>query len=171
MADPLFVDPAGGDFRVKDGSPALRIGFTNFPMNQFGVKRASLKALARTSIIPDVTTRENRASGEPQLPSLPVPPLHWLGAELRELTGEEFSAYGTPQENGGVAITNMPVGSAAADAGLRTNDLIQALNGSNVSGTAQLFRVLPKIGNAPLKLHVLRNQAETVLKLAVTTEP
>jgi hypothetical protein len=36
FADPLFVDPLHGDFRVKDGSPALTIGFENFPMDQFG---------------------------------------------------------------------------------------------------------------------------------------
>ena len=38
MADALFVDPAHGDYRVKDGSPALALGFVNFPMDQFGVK-------------------------------------------------------------------------------------------------------------------------------------
>ena len=48
VADPLFVDPAKGDFRVKDGSPALKLGFKNFPMDQFGVKKPSLKAIART---------------------------------------------------------------------------------------------------------------------------
>ena len=37
VADPLFVNPAGGDYTVKDGSPALALGFTNFPMTGFGV--------------------------------------------------------------------------------------------------------------------------------------
>ncbi len=35
-ADPLFVNPAEGDYRVKDGSPALTLGFKNFDMNKFG---------------------------------------------------------------------------------------------------------------------------------------
>ena len=35
-ADPLFVNPAEGDYRVKDGSPALTLGFKNFDMNNFG---------------------------------------------------------------------------------------------------------------------------------------
>jgi hypothetical protein len=35
-ADPQFMDPAKGDYTVKDGSPALALGFKNFPMNQFG---------------------------------------------------------------------------------------------------------------------------------------
>ena len=36
FADPLFADPVHGDFRVREGSPALKIGFENFPMDQFG---------------------------------------------------------------------------------------------------------------------------------------
>ena len=54
VADPLFIDPVNGDFRVKDGSPAFDIGFENFPMDQFGVKKASLKAIAKTPVIPDM---------------------------------------------------------------------------------------------------------------------
>jgi hypothetical protein len=38
VADPLFVDPAKEDYRVKDGSPALALGFKNFPMDSFGVR-------------------------------------------------------------------------------------------------------------------------------------
>lgn len=36
-SDPMFVDPSKGDYRVKDGSPALKLGFKNFPMDSFGV--------------------------------------------------------------------------------------------------------------------------------------
>lgn len=36
FADPLFVDPANGNYQVKPESPALKLGFKNFPMDQFG---------------------------------------------------------------------------------------------------------------------------------------
>ena len=36
VADPLFVDPLHNDFRVKENSSALKLGFQNFPMDQFG---------------------------------------------------------------------------------------------------------------------------------------
>lgn len=36
IADPMFINPSGGDYRVKDGSPALALGFINFPMDSFG---------------------------------------------------------------------------------------------------------------------------------------
>jgi hypothetical protein len=46
LADPQFVDTAKvfpngykphGDFRVQDGSPAIAMGFKNFPMDSFGI--------------------------------------------------------------------------------------------------------------------------------------
>ena len=52
MADAMFVNPVAGDFRVKAGSPALKLGFVNFPMDQFGVQKPELRAIARTPQIP-----------------------------------------------------------------------------------------------------------------------
>ena len=37
VADPMFVNASAGDYPVKDGSPALTLGFKNFPMTGFGV--------------------------------------------------------------------------------------------------------------------------------------
>ncbi len=37
FADPMFVDPGKGDFRVKPNSPALKLGFVNFEMDKFGL--------------------------------------------------------------------------------------------------------------------------------------
>jgi len=39
FADPLFVDPANNDYRVRPGSPALRVGFINFEMGQWGITK------------------------------------------------------------------------------------------------------------------------------------
>jgi len=36
FADPQFVDPATRNYQVKSTSPALKLGFENFPMDQFG---------------------------------------------------------------------------------------------------------------------------------------
>jgi hypothetical protein len=47
VGDPMFIDAAAGDFRVKADSPALKIGFKNFPMNEFGVQSSELRRLAR----------------------------------------------------------------------------------------------------------------------------
>ncbi len=37
LADPMFVDPANGDYRVKPESPALKLGFKNFDVSDAGL--------------------------------------------------------------------------------------------------------------------------------------
>lgn len=37
FADPMFVDEENGDYRVRNGSPALERGFENFAMDKFGL--------------------------------------------------------------------------------------------------------------------------------------
>ena len=54
VGDPQFVDVEHGNFRVKENSPALQIGFENFPMDEFGVVSDWLKQLAKQPEIPDV---------------------------------------------------------------------------------------------------------------------
>lgn len=50
VADPLFVDPAKDDFRLKPDSPALKLGFVPFDPSQAGRQ----SPLALTKDLPDV---------------------------------------------------------------------------------------------------------------------
>ena len=156
LGDPMFIDPDHGDFRVKEGSPALKLGFHNFPMDQFGVKKPSLKAMAGTPVIPELRTKAVATSSTKAVPVLQN--AIWLGARLHALEGDEFSAYGVNMADGGVALDEVPQKSEAAKAGLKRGDLVQAVNGRKVSNSDRLFRVLAKAGSAPLKLKVVRNQ-------------
>jgi len=47
FADPLFIAPARGDYRVRANSPALKLGFKNFPMDNFGVLKPEFRAEAQ----------------------------------------------------------------------------------------------------------------------------
>jgi membrane-associated protease RseP (regulator of RpoE activity) len=156
--DPMFINPAAGDFRVRDASPAVKIGFKNFPMDQFGVKKPALKAIAKTPEIPSInaTSAESTAVARP---------LFWLGATLHGLEGEEFSAFGVAKEDGGVQLVEVPAGSAAADAGLKKDDLIQTVNGRKVVGTTHLLEASNAAGDAKLKVRVVRNQKPVELLL------
>jgi PDZ domain len=157
LGDPMYVDPASGDFRVKESSPALKLGFKNFPMDQFGVKKASLKAKAKTPAIPDLSTERSSADPLKTVQPSKVDPV-WLGATLHGIDGEEFSAFGTKKEDGGVALTKVPKTSAAANAGLRESDLIQAVNGKPVATVGQLLSELSKTKSASVQLKVVRDQ-------------
>jgi hypothetical protein len=53
IADPLFVDPANRDFRLRPGSPAAQLGFEPFDLALPGVTgEATWKALARAIAFP-----------------------------------------------------------------------------------------------------------------------
>ena len=168
LGDPMYVDPENGDFRVKDGSPALKIGFKNFPMDQFGVKKPSLKAIARTPEIPDLDVNKDVKQRR-------APPLEaerfvvWQGAQLKDLGAEDFSAYGSNKDDGGVAIVKVFKDSAAS-AGLREGDLIQAVNGKLVANIKQLLTAVRSPGKTPIELTVLRDQKPVKISLQPTTE-
>lgn len=44
IADPMFVDPAAHDYRLKPGSPALALGFKPIPFDQIGPQESELRA-------------------------------------------------------------------------------------------------------------------------------
>lgn len=82
---------------------------------------------------------------------------NWLGSTLVELSGEEFSAFGVAKEEGGVAITDLSVISAAAKSGLKEGDLIQALNDRKTANIKQFKRAVTG-AEGKVKLKVVRNQ-------------
>lgn len=161
--DPMFLNPATADFRVADDSPALKLGFKNFPMDQFGVKKPSLKAIAKTPDIPALKMPRSISQEKSALK------LFWLGAPLHSLAGEEFSAFGVSKDDGGVQLVKVPANSAAAKAGLSENDLIQRVNGRKVPNTEHLYAALNAAGGEPLKLRVIRNQKP--MDIALTDIP
>jgi hypothetical protein len=153
--DPLFVNAAAGDFRVQPESPALKLGFVNFPMDQFGVQSSRLKALARTPVIPAVTTI---AGGHPAPAAQTV--WHWHGATIRELIGEEYSIVGVRAGSQGILLVAVPANTAAFADGLRTGDFITRLNGREVKGVDDFLKAMTAGQKATL--YFLRNQQPMV---------
>lgn len=159
VGDALFVDPAAGDFRVREGSPALGLGFVNFSMDGFGVRPSRLKAIARSPIIPQIRTG---AVGT-KITSAEV---RWRGATLRELLHYEFSAVGLPMDARGVFVADAPTDTNAKDQGLRNADFIVGVNGRSVSGINDFMRAVTNHpSHAGLQLKIVRDQGEMTLEL------
>lgn len=146
-ADAQFVDPTRGDYRVREGSPALALGFVNFPMDRFGVSSARLRALARTPSFATVKT-----AGVPGAAAQ-----RWRGAQVKTLASvEEASAVGTALARGGVLVVEVTPGSEAARLGLRGGDLIIRSGTRAVRGVADL----PAEEVPGARLRVVRDQRE-----------
>lgn len=152
VGDPMFVDPVQGDFRVKEGSPALKLGFVNFPMDQFGVRSQRLRALARTPELPVLDASVEQ-------PEKNVAITRWRGATLRVLRGAEFSAVGVAADATGLLVPEVDKASPAEKAGLRRGDFIQRVNGQEVRDV-KMF--LAEVGKVPagktITLTLIRDQ-------------
>ena len=159
--DPLFVDPSRGDYRVKDGSPALQIGFKNFPMDDFGVVSPRLRAQAKNGF--------DFAAGKERLetgPARDATKRVWHGATVKNVTElGERSAAGLPGILG-VLVLAVPTGSGAAQAGLLPDDVVWMLNGAAAPDYATLLKIEGSAaGTASLLVQVYRNQQLVTLRL------
>ena len=138
VGDPMFVNPAKGDFRVKRGSPALKMGFKNFPMDEFGVMKPELRAKAATPKLPVPVIPDDIKGVSVVVVEQTV---KWLGASARALAGEEYSAFGVSKDDMGIQLVDVPAGSKAEQVGLKADDIVQAINGISTKTTAELLNV------------------------------
>jgi hypothetical protein len=161
VADARFVDPARGDFRLKEESPALQLGFVNFPMDQFGVQKAELKAIARTPETPVLKTTGRSDKKEPSGKSVN----YVLQAQVRSISGlGDRSAYGLPDETG-VLVLEAHAGDAAPEDGFKKNDVIRACNGNPVRTVADLQRLRDEAAGQKLALLVMREQSQLTVEV------
>lgn len=161
--DPMFTDPEKGDFSVKEGSPAFQIGFKNFPMDQFGVKKASLKAIAETPEIPEVRYDGGGASFG-QKKKKDILPFEWFGAKLKALEGEEYSAFGVAKDDGGLAVLEVREDSKLYTAGIQDGDLILAIN-NQPTRSRKMFQRVEREQKGMLILTIIRNQTKETIKV------
>jgi hypothetical protein len=160
IADAMFVDPARGDFRVKEGSPALKLGFVNFPMDQFGVQKPELKAIARTPAMPGMSV----PAADSAKPVAERPHFVWQ-AQVRNIAGlGDRSAYGLPGESG-VLLLSVPPDSLAAKTGLQKDDVILACNNKSVKTVSDLAAIQNEGAGGKLAVEVRRKQGPVSLEV------
>jgi hypothetical protein len=148
--DPQFLAPTRGDYRVADTSPALRVGFRNFSMDDFGVHTPRLKAKARNALQTTITSASTTAGV--------AKTITWQGATITSVTTiGQVSATGL-SEAAGALFVEVPPGSAAASMGFATMDVVRAVAGKPVKTAEAFLTALPPKGTVTMT--VRRNQVD-----------
>ncbi|SFV13287.1 right-handed parallel beta-helix repeat-containing protein [Pseudoduganella namucuonensis] len=114
--DPGFAAPAKGDYTVTNAALARRVGFVNFPMDDFGVRPARLKALAAAPDFPAPS------AGGPGAPRQAAGTLAGLLLKPVETLGEQ-SAAGLASASG-LWVLEVEAGGPGQAAGLLPRDVI-----------------------------------------------
>jgi hypothetical protein len=155
--DPRFAAPVSGDYTVTNAALAARIGFVNFPMDDFGVRPARLKALALRPAYPvPLQVKHERQQTASTLHGMTLKPVETLG---------EQSAAGLGARAGVIVLTVDAAGPGEA-AGLQPRDVILGTGKLTafhpISDVAALEALLA--AGQDVELLVVRNQARFLLR-------
>lgn len=154
-----FINPGKGNYQVSSHSPALEIGFKNFPMDQFGVQKPALKKIAARPVFPECMLHKQGFSDSR------VTTFH--GAGLKSVNGlGDRSAYGLADENG-VVILSLGHHTLFADQGFRVNDVILKCADIAVKTADQFIKLMQPLLKAQktITIELIRNQQPVVLKI------
>jgi hypothetical protein len=148
--DLSFIDAQKGDFRLKDGSIALSVGFKNFAMDSFGVISSSLKVLAKK-----VPISAFIALGKVDNSEI----IDFMGAKVKNLTTRgERSATGM-DDTRGVLVIEVASGSGASRY-LQVNDVILSFNYKPINKLRELLEARMSVIGTKAEVVIFRNQKE-----------
>ncbi|KQW43635.1 hypothetical protein ASD88_16440 [Pelomonas sp. Root662] len=152
--DPRFAAPASGDYTVTNAALAERVGFVNFPMDDFGVRPARLKALALRPAFP-VPQQLSQAA-----PLQAAQQLHGLSLKPVETLGEQ-SAAGLG-DKAGLIVLSVEAGSPGEAAGFKPRDVIVGSGQQAIKDMVTLQALLAT--GRRVELTVVRNQSRMSLQ-------
>ena len=133
-------------------------------MDEFGVKKPSLKVIAKTPLIPKVRNDVGVVSRKKR--RVRSTTYNWMGAELSGLKGEEYSAYSVAKTDGGLAVKAVMEAFPAQKAGIKEGDLLLAINKQPTKDRKMLIEVFIKQKKEVLELSIVRNQERIILNLS-----
>lgn len=131
--DAMFMDAANGDWRLKPESPAIKLGFKPFPLDQFGVTHARLKPIADAAYAEfhqaasSLSKRDNRV-------------IDFMGGKVKNLEAAEQKRLGMGKLTG-VLVVAAPDGSALQRAHLVKDDIILTWDKDDVPDVAALLKL------------------------------
>ena len=157
--NPGFMNAALGDYSVENGSPAIKLGFKNFTMNNFGVVSLELKKIAKSPEIPPLILFQPVAEGANSTKI-------WLGVRIKnvETLGEQ-SAAGIGKIAGILVLEGAPGNSGASQ--LRKGDIILKGEGKEVVNIKDLLRIHQQVNwTGNMDLVIFRNQKEQEIRVS-----
>ncbi|RAJ07998.1 PDZ domain-containing protein [Arenibacter echinorum] len=162
FGNPQFINPNTGNYTVSENSPALKIGFKNFPMDSFGVKKMALKKIAKTPKFPIIWSLDNSEKTKKTS-------LNWLGAQIKNIeTMEERSASGL-SKTAGVLIINIDAKSVLSNSALQPGDVIIAGESKEIDKISDLMKMYQEHNwKGVLNLKIFRNQK--IMELTIKTK-
>jgi hypothetical protein len=159
IGDAGFINPVLGDYGLSQDSKVRLVGFIPFRMDDFGVQKASLKAMAKTPLFPEV----NKVANADKLINGRQYSV-WGSTRIWTPRGEEFSAFGIDFSSTGVAIDGVVDNSALYLMGFRNGDLIQSVNNVVLKTIADVKGYLLKNKSAgEHHFEIIRNQKQSKL--------
>ncbi|MRI02235.1 PDZ domain-containing protein [Kriegella sp. EG-1] len=159
FGNPIFINPKIGDYTVQENSPALTVGFKNFSMDSFGVKKPKLRKLSKQPTLPELWSLVGSEDKEMNTGN-------WLGGSLKNIeTIAERSAFGL-SKTAGVLLNEIEEHSIITNSELEVGDVIIAAEGQEVATILDLLKVVQEHQwKGTIKLRVFRNQKSEVIKV------
>jgi serine protease Do len=109
-------------------------------------------------------TPDNEAQGPDRIEVLLDEGPSWLGVEAREVTAESVKQFKLPAERG-VVVGHVSQESPASKAGLQDTDVITAVDGQRVEGSAQFRRMIREIpAGRTVQLTVWRDERSQTIR-------
>ena len=157
FGDVLFVDSSSGNYNLKEGSVALKIGFQPFNINEFGVKSEKLKTKAKTPEIPILYFGANIEK------SIRV---NWLGAKIKNVESmAERSASGL-SKTAGVLIISMIDGGVLGKSGIQVGDVIISSESEEVNSISDLMKSYQNHNwKGKMSVLIVRNQNKEIITI------
>ena len=128
-------------------------------MDNFGVQKSELKALARQPVFPGRNAAVTSGKRD-------TAPRNWLGASVRNVadTGE-MSALGLADVSG-VLVMDVPPGAVLAKCGLQKGDVILAVDGTRTPHVSALLQHAPALAHFhTIALTISRQQKQILLNI------
>ena len=121
--DPGFADPSKGDYTVTNTKLAEAIGWKNFPMDQFGVQKPELKAIAKTPNFPKIKLTADEV----------IVGVDYMGGVIKNIENDnEKSAAGLPDYKG-AKIVKRPTTGIFSVVKLQDDDVVLKMDDDKIN--------------------------------------